>query len=449
MGSIHSNEEGQYEGDVKFMHGTDKNSVRHLEKWKKKYEFKGTLEVLSCANLVASIRKDCEDNPKRMRKAGYPEAQAWLEEAKKRQAERERVRVNQSEVLKKQYEQEMVEIKGKAEQLEGLKKKHEQEISEMKKLNDKTKQCSLHFSERDYDEETVMRHEHLVLDRPPPYNPARTSEFATASPLNPKPPPPRPGRHMRLERIYPSDQIPRARKNSLQESQQEAQPQAHATGPGKIFKDTYPMNEMPKPRVDWIKIYNCRQGEDEKAMSYFARLKVVLDANSGLTITDINEVGSAYNQLLKTVFLQGLQPAISGFVKQHLVGWQTSSVKSIKDYVVHAEKVLKDKAETKRVKKEKKSKINMTDLFSFLSLKHHRGNSAGRGGHGGRGRRGRGKRRRGRKQGKGGKDGACERRRIRRVGMTDHLSDCKKFRSCRHTHTHTHTYTHTHTQLRR
>ena len=54
-----------------------------------KYEFKGTLEVLSCANLVASISKDCEDNPKRMRKAGYTEAKAWLEEAKKRQAERE------------------------------------------------------------------------------------------------------------------------------------------------------------------------------------------------------------------------------------------------------------------------------------------------------------------------------------------------------------------------
>lgn len=376
----------------------------------------------------------------------------------KKETGRERERVKQSEVLKKQYEQEMVEIKGKAEQLVGLKKKHEQEISEIKKLNDKTKQCSLHFSESDYDEETVMRHEHLVLDRPPPYNPAGTSESATASPLNPKPPLPF-RRRLRLEGIYPSDsmgdQIPSARKNSLQE----AQPQAHATRPGKIFNDTYPMSEMPNSRVDWIKIYNCRQSENEEVMSYFARLKVVLDANSGLTITDINEVGSAYNQLLKTVFLQGLQPAISGFVKQHLVGWQTSSVKTIKDYVVHAEKVLKDKAETKRVNKEKKSKSNMTDLFSFLSLKHHRGNSAGRGSHGGRGRRGRGKRRRGRKGGRGGKDGACfickkmgqrmplgrGRRRIRRVGMTDQLSDCKELRSCRHTHTHTHT----HTQLRR
>ena len=136
MGSSHSNEEGQYEGDVKFMPGTDKNSVRHLKKWKKKYEFKGTLEVLSCANLVTSIRKDCEDNPKRMRKAGYTEAKAWLEEAKKRQAGRERTK--QSEVLKKQYEQDMIEIKEIAEQLVGLKKKQDQEISETKNQDDKT-----------------------------------------------------------------------------------------------------------------------------------------------------------------------------------------------------------------------------------------------------------------------------------------------------------------------
>ena len=55
-----------------------------------KYEFKGTLEVLSCANLVASISKDCEDNPKRMRKAGYTEAKAWLEKKKSdRQGKRE------------------------------------------------------------------------------------------------------------------------------------------------------------------------------------------------------------------------------------------------------------------------------------------------------------------------------------------------------------------------
>lgn len=66
MGSSHSNEEGPFEGDVKFMYATDKNSVLHLKRWKEKYEFKGTLEVLSCATLVAIIRKDCENNPKRM-----------------------------------------------------------------------------------------------------------------------------------------------------------------------------------------------------------------------------------------------------------------------------------------------------------------------------------------------------------------------------------------------
>ena len=83
-------------------------------------------------------------------------------------------------------------------------------------------------------------------------------------------------------------------------------------------------------------------------------------------------------------------------------------MKSVKEYAIHAEKVLKDKAETKRVKKEKKSEMYMTDLFSSLSETLYRDNLGGRSGRGGRGRGGRGGRRRGgKKRGGGEKDGAC------------------------------------------
>ena len=71
-------------GDAKFMHTMNEESVQYLDKWKKRYKFKGGLYTEDCKQLCEEILKTCKGDEKRERKEGLPQAHLWLEQVKKR-----------------------------------------------------------------------------------------------------------------------------------------------------------------------------------------------------------------------------------------------------------------------------------------------------------------------------------------------------------------------------
>ena len=71
-------------GDAKFMYTMNEESVQYLDKWKKKYKFKGGLCADDCKKLCEEITKACKGDEKREKKEGLLQAYLWLEQAKKR-----------------------------------------------------------------------------------------------------------------------------------------------------------------------------------------------------------------------------------------------------------------------------------------------------------------------------------------------------------------------------
>lgn len=137
-------------------------------------------------------------------------------------------------------------------------------------------------------------------------------------------------------------------------------------------------------RKDWTKITECRQEDNETVISYLARLRVVFDAHSAVTIPEgVDDIGP-YAQQLKNAFLNGLKPEITGFIKKHQIGWQTCTLTETKAYAVHAASVTQNKQKKKTINKHNSDTYFM-DSINPSSDVFFRGN-AGRGGFRGRGR---------------------------------------------------------------
>ncbi|XP_044197012.1 uncharacterized protein LOC122973504 [Thunnus albacares] len=69
-------------GDAKCMYTMNEESVQYLDKWKKKYKFKGGLYAEDCKKLCEEIAKACKGDEKREKKEGLLQAYLWLEQAK-------------------------------------------------------------------------------------------------------------------------------------------------------------------------------------------------------------------------------------------------------------------------------------------------------------------------------------------------------------------------------
>lgn len=70
--------------DWKFMESKDPTSIKHLEKWKKDFNFDGTLDSCSVCRLIGRIEQKAKDNQKKAESLGLCEVQKWLIEAQKR-----------------------------------------------------------------------------------------------------------------------------------------------------------------------------------------------------------------------------------------------------------------------------------------------------------------------------------------------------------------------------
>ncbi|KAE8297885.1 hypothetical protein D5F01_LYC02364 [Larimichthys crocea] len=98
---------------------------------------------------------------------------------------------------------------------------------------------------------------------------------------------------------------------------------------------------MWPPRVDYSKIGETQQKEDESPADYRYRLEVVFQANSG--IQPNNDANSPYQQQLKMHFLRGLKPEIKSRIDKTWVHKNTGSVAQAVEQAMHADSVIKEK----------------------------------------------------------------------------------------------------------
>ena len=75
-------------GDERDMHLKHKRYVYFCLKWRKKYEFDGSLDVERLELMIRRMRKTCGDKADKQQAEGLDTARVWLTEARKR-AERE------------------------------------------------------------------------------------------------------------------------------------------------------------------------------------------------------------------------------------------------------------------------------------------------------------------------------------------------------------------------
>jgi len=135
--------------------------------------------------------------------------------------------------------------------------------------------------------------------------------------------------------------------------------------------------------------------DDENTEDYFQRLKTVFDRCSGLTEPGPPAEGqppqqdmSAYEDYLKTFFLDGLDPEIGEKVKTSCVAYHYAHLKEIRRHATHHQQLLRDKAKEKQRKTDKDTQLLLKMLV--LMMENHQGGVRGERGKGKRGRGGRG-----------------------------------------------------------
>lgn len=99
MGTNQSKEKTFLTGDPKFMYMFNSGSVRHLDKWRKKYGFNGKLRLNGCTRLVENIEKVCRGDRKKEKKEGLEWAKMWLGHAEKRAAGRAKNKEKRKQVV--------------------------------------------------------------------------------------------------------------------------------------------------------------------------------------------------------------------------------------------------------------------------------------------------------------------------------------------------------------
>lgn len=73
--------------DWKYMEAKDPTSIKHLEQWKKDFDFDGKLNSISICRLIGRIEQKTKNNPKKAESLGLSQAQKWLIETQKRKRE--------------------------------------------------------------------------------------------------------------------------------------------------------------------------------------------------------------------------------------------------------------------------------------------------------------------------------------------------------------------------
>lgn len=131
---------------------------------------------------------------------------------------------------------------------------------------------------------------------------------------------------------------------------------------------------------DWTMIHNCKQGNDESWDDYYARLLKCYRDHSGLKPTDAH-----FNEMLKTVIMNGIKPDLRGSVAQSCIGWETGELEHLLAHIVHQNRQQLAKVQRKKEEKEKEQK-----KLQGVQLQYYQAQAGGKRGRGA-GRRGGGR----------------------------------------------------------
>ena len=146
-------------------------------------------------------------------------------------------------------------------------------------------------------------------------------------------------------------------------------------------------------RADYGLIGQTKQKDDELVADFRPRFEKVFRENSGLPVTDDDE--GPYRQQLKNALVGAVHPGIKDWVLKNYVGLSTGTLAECMSWLIHAEKVIKNKKKGKPIATEAFWQGDYEeDSNVFFSGGGQRGRTRGRGRgvYGGRGKfRGRGR----------------------------------------------------------
>lgn len=109
---------------------------------------------------------------------------------------------------------------------------------------------------------------------------------------------------------------------------------------------------------DWFTIHNCKQGPEESWDDYYARLIKCYRDHSGMKPGQ-----GQYNEMLKTVIMNGIKPCLRCLVVQSCIGWETGNLDALLTHIIHHNRQLQQQEEKKKDDKEKKQgKLQMVQL---------------------------------------------------------------------------------------
>ncbi|MGL5703368.1 MAG: hypothetical protein ACRCW5_09645 [Cetobacterium sp.] len=130
-------------------------------------------------------------------------------------------------------------------------------------------------------------------------------------------------------------------------------------------------------RANYGALAGIKQKDEETVDDFAVRFEKEFRVHSGIPYSDDNN--GPYQQQLKNAFMQSYKPEIAGYIRKHFVAFDTANVNELKNWARHAEKVSHDK------KKSKKSTPAVYVLDPSLTETFYHGPLRGQGNRRGRG----------------------------------------------------------------
>lgn len=126
----------------------------------------------------------------------------------------------------------------------------------------------------------------------------------------------------------------------------------------------------------WSVIICCKQQPSETVADYLVRLTNVFKENIGMMPPADPQTDSAYEQILKYRFLDGMDEQISCQVRKHCIGWDEERLSVVRKHAVHAEQKLRD---SEREREQARARLNERFLEAQLQFLQGLSRRKGRG----------------------------------------------------------------------
>ncbi|KAL7384188.1 hypothetical protein ABVT39_025810 [Epinephelus coioides] len=116
----------------------------------------------------------------------------------------------------------------------------------------------------------------------------------------------------------------------------------------------------------WDLIHNCKQQHGEMVCDYLARLTKIFEENSGITPPADPQTNSPYEEVLKGVFLFGIDKQIMDQVSKSCFTYRTERLSYILGHAIHHEKQMRISEEKKQQARAKQRDKLDKELLRYL-----------------------------------------------------------------------------------